>query len=104
MSDAPTFDTALIQDTLTGEGRFTPEQARSLTRALSLATTHLPSRDGLETFKADVRAGLEAVRRDLADKLTEQTWRVLQIVLAAVVLNALVVAGTGLALYNALKP
>jgi DnaJ-domain-containing protein 1 len=99
----PAFDTARFQDTLS-EGGFTPVQAKSLLRAVSDVTDHLPSSDTLAAFKSDVRAEIAAVRSELSKSLSDQTWKMAQMVFAAVLLNAAVVAGVGLAVYNAVKP
>lgn len=118
--DAPSFDTAKFQETLS-EGGFSSTQAKSLTRAVADATVHLPSVDGLTAFKADLRADMAAIRVDLAELRSELKAEVAQLradvfkalgeqarwtatlVFGAVLLNAAVVAGVGLALYNALK-
>ena len=92
------FDTAQVQDLLTeaGEGAFSPTQARRLTRALSAATEHVPSRDGLDSFQARVMEGVSS-------KLNEQTRWVAGLIFGVFLLNALTIAGVGLALYNALR-
>lgn len=64
---------------------------------MSTATSHLPSREGLEQFRSEIK-GL------IADRLNDQTWKVAQLVVSAVLFNALVVGGAAVALYNALKP
>ena len=97
MTDVPAFDTASFRDTLVTEGAFSETQARVLTRAFSTATSHLPSKDGLEQFRSEIKALL-------ADRLNEQTWKVAQLLISAVLFNALVVGAAAVALYNALRP
>lgn len=57
----------------------------------------MPSREGLDQFKAELKT-------TLAERLNEQTWRVVQVVAGALVLNVFAIVATGLALYNALRP
>lgn len=97
MADVPAFDTARFQDTLVSEAVFTEGQARVLTRAMVDATGHLPSSAGMDQFKAEMRALIN-------EKFADQTWKVVQIIGAAVLVNALLFAGVAIGLYNALKP
>ena len=92
------FDTAHVQELLTeaGEGAFTPTQARRITRALNAATEHVPSREGLDGLQSRI---MESV----ATKLNEQTRWVAGLIFGGSLLNALAIAGVGLALYNALR-
>ena len=96
-------------------------QAKSLTKAVAVATGHLPSTDALAAFKADVRQSIAdlrtemhselgkvrteigALRADVFKALNEQARWTATLVFGAVLLNAAVVAGVGLALYNGLK-
>lgn len=107
--DAPSFDTARFQETLS-EGGFSAAQAKSLTRAVSDATLHLPSTDALAAFKAELQGEIAAIRTELAGlrsdlfkALNEQARWTATLVFGAVLLNGAVVAGVGLALFNALK-
>ncbi len=96
MTDAPPFDTARFQNTLVAEAVFTEGQARVPTRAMADATGHLPSSSGLEQFKAEMKALI-------AEKANDQTWKVMQIISGAVLLNSLLMVGIAVGLYNALK-
>ena len=97
MSDAPPFDTARFQETLVSDGAFTDGQARVLTRAMSDATAHVPSRDRLDQLEFKLQTLI-------SDRLSDQTWKVTQLVVTAVLFNALVVAGAAIAVYNAVRP
>lgn len=105
----PAFDTSRFHETL-AEAGVVPNHARAILRAVSDAVEHLPSADALAAFKADVRAEIAdvrteigAVRAEVARSLTDQTWKLAQLVFGAVVLNIVAMASIAIALWNALR-